>query len=182
MFFQLLWYVFRNLHCILTRRVYIVPSAPKLPDSILILKGWKLLVYHQATFAFEIPHKARHRHFRRYLQQHMHMIRAYFRFDLSLYPSTHTAFLLSSSYAIDFLCRSFLDDLLLPLGCSCQAASLFLQKEYFYPHHRQETSFEPLSGFLLTKKETQEASRRWEPAATYLPGPSPAKYCGRIRA
>ena len=152
MFFQLLWYVFRNLHCILTRRVYIVPSAPKLPDSILILKGWKLLVYHQATFAFEIPHKARHRHFRRYLQQYMHMIRAYFRFDLSLYPFTHTAFLISflpstrfspkntfllnfganimwylhsASYAIDFLCRSFLDDLLLLLGCSCQAASRF---------------------------------------------------------
>ena len=79
-FFQLapdvLLYLFRIFPC----RVYVVPSAPELPVSILIFQFRILFVNHQAALPFQIPHKTRYAYLRRYLQEHMHMIRAHLNF------------------------------------------------------------------------------------------------------
>ena len=69
-------------------RIYIVPSAPKFSASILIFCRTPSLVYHQATFPFQVPHKSRHTQLWRYHQQQMHMIHCHFPFQyFYLFPS-----------------------------------------------------------------------------------------------
>ena len=80
-FFKLVLDVFRNSARILSYRIHVVSPALEFSISVLILQLAELLIQHRAALTFQITHKARHCHFRQYLNQHMDMVRAHFCFD-----------------------------------------------------------------------------------------------------
>ena len=81
--------IFLYLFCILSHCVHIIPFAPKLAVSIFVLQLRIFLVNHQRTFPLQKSHKARNRYLRRYLQQHVDMIRTYLCFYYCyLFPVT----------------------------------------------------------------------------------------------
>ena len=80
-FFQLMRYVLLDLLCILSNRVYIVSTAPELSVPILVLLVSPFLLYHQAAFPFQISHELRNTVLRRYFNQHVYMVWAYFCFQ-----------------------------------------------------------------------------------------------------
>ena len=80
--FQLMPYILFDLIRIFPYCIHIISSAPKFAVSVLILQLSKLLIDHQTTLTFQIPHKTRYAHFWGDFDQHMDVIRAAFRFDL----------------------------------------------------------------------------------------------------
>lgn len=84
---KLVLYVFLYLRRVLSYRVYVVTTAPELPVSVLEFQIAKLLIKHQTTFAFQIPHEARNTHLRRNFQKHMDVIHTAFRFqNIHVFP------------------------------------------------------------------------------------------------
>lgn len=79
--FQLFLYVIPNLLFVLAYRIHVVAPAPEFTIAVFELQIAKSFMQHQAAFTLQIPHKSRHAHLGRYLQQHMYMIRAAFRFE-----------------------------------------------------------------------------------------------------
>lgn len=79
--FQLFLYVIPNLLFVLAYRIHVVAPAPEFTIAAFELQIAKSFIQHQAAFTLQIPHKSRHAHLGRYLQQHMYMIRAAFRFE-----------------------------------------------------------------------------------------------------
>ncbi len=80
-FFQLTLDVFFYFLCILSRCINIVSSTLKFAISIFEFHVSILLVYHQTTLPFEIPHEPRNAHFGWDLEKHMYMVWAYFCFN-----------------------------------------------------------------------------------------------------
>ena len=80
-FFKLVLDVFRNSARILSYRIDVVSPAPEFSIPVLVLQLAELLIQHRAALTFQITHKAGYCHFRRYLNQHMDMVRTHFRFD-----------------------------------------------------------------------------------------------------
>lgn len=79
--FQLFLYVIPNLLFVLAYRIHVVAPAPEFTIAVFELQIAKSFIQHQAAFTLQIPHKSRHTHLGWYLQQHMYMIRAAFRFE-----------------------------------------------------------------------------------------------------
>ena len=79
--FQLFLYVIPNLLFVLAYRIHVVAPAPEFTIAVFELQISKSFIQHQAAFTLQIPHKSRHTHLGWYLQQHMYMIRAAFRFE-----------------------------------------------------------------------------------------------------
>lgn len=79
--FQLFLYVIPNLLFVLAYRIHVVAPAPEFTIAVFELQIAKSFIQHQAAFTLQIPHKSRHTHLGWYLQQHMYIIRAAFRFE-----------------------------------------------------------------------------------------------------
>ena len=73
--------IFGDLARIFARGVNIVALAPKLSVAILVFNITPPFANHQAAFPFQKTDKAGYAHFQRDFNQHMHVIRADFRFD-----------------------------------------------------------------------------------------------------
>ena len=78
---QLIGNILLDRSCILSDRIYIIPSAPKLSVSVCKFHIPVLLKYHQAAFSFQIPHESRNRVFWWYAQKQMDVIRTDLSFD-----------------------------------------------------------------------------------------------------
>ena len=71
---HLIPYIFFNFLCIFAYCIDIIPPAPEMSVSILLLQICMSIKYHQRTFPFQISHYFWHTVFWWYTHKHMNMI------------------------------------------------------------------------------------------------------------